>query len=272
MSRHLGKVFVAIGATLAAVAMMAPAAQADTPEVGYEQFAGCPSPKTENPTVRTCIRGVVTSGHIRFGKTDMPISIPIGLSGGIDTFGGGFFSSPKGGMESIKEPVPGGLFGGTKLLANLLNLKQLDLYAVTELAGTPGFSPSLLHLPIKVHLINAALGNNCYIGSNANPMVLDLTTGTTSPPPPNKPIAGVTPGTGFEPVREILFLNNGTYVDNSFAAPGATGCVLKLGGGGFSLNVNSLVNSKVGLPAPAGINEAVMNLNAEVASSEFVYP
>jgi hypothetical protein len=43
---------------------------------------------------------------------------------------------------------------------------------------------------VKVRLENPFLGSECYVGSNSSPVVLNLTTGTTSPPAPNKPIKG----------------------------------------------------------------------------------
>jgi len=43
---------------------------------------------------------------------------------------------------------------------------------------------------LEVRLENPFLGNSCYIGSNAHPVVIEFTSGTTSPPAPNKPING----------------------------------------------------------------------------------
>jgi len=37
----------------------------------------------------------------------------------------------------------------------------LTLYAVTELAGRPQVSLPEITLPVKVHLVNPVLGNNC---------------------------------------------------------------------------------------------------------------
>lgn len=135
-------------------------------------------------------------------------------------------------MPPVPQIVPGGIVGLTGLtwLAELLGSAEQALYADIELAGTPG--PPLLEtlsLPVKIHLTNTVLGNNCYIGSNANPILLDLITGTTSPPPPNKPITG-TESTISSTPNEVLDLENGTYVENSFAAGEANGCVLTISG------------------------------------------
>ena len=44
-------------------------------------------------------------------------------------------------------------------------------------------SGTAIQMPVKVKLDNRLLGSNCYIGSNSSPMVLNLTTGATAPPP-----------------------------------------------------------------------------------------
>jgi hypothetical protein len=256
-----------------AVAMLAPMAQATTPAPGYTQFAGCPSP-AENPAVEACIRSVVKGGHFQMGSKDVPISNPMTLSGGTDNELRGFTYNSKGGLSPVKQQVPGGVIGLTGLdwLVNFLSIEQLKLYAVTELAGTPLFGGvTSLTLPIKVHLINPVLGNNCYVGSSSNPITLHLTTGTTSPPPPNSPITGVEPGFTFDEALEILHLENATFVDNSFAAPGASGCTLTLLGF-IPVSINGLVNTQSGLPSPAGTNETVQNVDTDLVGSFNVYP
>jgi len=118
----------------------------------------------------------------------------------------------------------------------------------------------------KVKLDNPFLGSSCYIGSNSNPIQLKLTTGTTSPPPPNTPISG-SPGepAGIEEGAIIAFKNN-KLVDNSFAAPGANGC----GGILFSWAVDPFVNSIVGVPSAAGTNTAILEGNTYIADANAV--
>jgi hypothetical protein len=261
-----------IGA-LAAIALLAPVAQAETPATGYEQFDGCPSPKSENAAITTCVRSVVTGGHFKMGNKEVPITNPITLSGGIESNSEGFDYTSKGGLSEAKQPVPGGLIGLTGLdwLINVLNVEQLKLYAVTELAGTPKItSVEKVGLPIKVHLINPVLGNKCYVGSNTTPINLHLITGTTAPPSPNKPITGNPPKYVFNPSSEILTGTGGTFVDNSFAAPGASGCMLNLGL--LSINIDSVIDLASGLPSAAGTNETVQNYDIEIVETELVYP
>ncbi|HEV7482891.1 MAG TPA: hypothetical protein VGO13_07315 [Solirubrobacterales bacterium] len=271
-SKHVTKAIGAAVMALVAIAMVAPMAQADTPAAGYTQFAGCPSIK-ENPVMSTCIRSVVSSGHFKMGSKDVPIEHPITLSGGADEFLGNFAANSKGGMPPVKQKVPGGIIGLTGLtwLAEFLGIEALTLYAATELAGAPSFSGfNNITLPIKVHLINATLGNSCYVGSVTNPITLHLTTGTTSPPLPAKPITGVPPKFTIDE-KEIIHLDNGTYVDNAFSAPSASGCVLTLFGF-IPISINGLVNTQSGLPSAAGNNETLQVLSTELVDVRLVYP
>jgi len=267
------RLLTAFGAAVAALALLAPAAPAAEPAPGYEQFAGCPSPE-EDPEITSCIRSEVNGGHFQMGSKDVQITNPIVFSGGYREDGSGYDASPQGGLLPAKQEVPGGLVGITGLdwLVDLLDAEALELYAVTELAGQPGFP---IHqpftLPIKVHLINPALGNNCYVGSDSNPIMLKLTAGTTNPPPPNEPISGQPPKLEIDFETGIGHLKDGIFVDNSFSAPGANGCKLVLAGLPV-IGINGLVNTQAGLPSPAGTNETVQEFDGEAVERALVYP
>ena len=276
-SNRFARLLVAVAGLVLAFAMLSPVAQAKKPNPGYEQFAGCPDPTTENPKIATCVRSEINGGHFKMGSKTVPIEKPITLTGGVEKLFAPsvlFFNS-EGGLTKVKQKVPGGIIGLTGLtwLAEFLGSDALTLYATTELAGTAIVAgTSFAQLPIKVHLENTTgvLGKNCYVGQTGSPIVLNLTTGTTAPPPPNKPISGKIPQLEFEPVREIQKANNGVYVDNSFAAPGANGCVLTLFGF-IPISINGLVNAQSGLPSPAGTNETVQEFDAEVVNAFFPY-
>ena len=271
--RIFGRLLIPAVAALAALALLAPSASAATPAPGYAQFAGCPSPE-ENPNIEACITSVVDGGHFQMGSKNVPITKPIKLSFGVEALFQGYDTSPAGGLAPAKQEVPGGVIGLTGLdwLINFLSLEGLKLYAVTELAGTPtNISTNTITLPVKVHLINPVLGNSCYVGSSSNPIVLNLITGTTNPPPPNEPITGKEPEFGVDFEKEIFQLKNGTFVDNSFAAPGANGCKLTLFGF-LPISINGLVNTQSGLPAAAGTNETVQHFDNEIAAPFRVYP
>jgi len=275
LARRFG---VVVAMLAAAVALFAPTAQAvEEPALGFGQFAGCPN-NEEVPELEVefdvvfCLHSVVTGGHLQAGSKDVPITNPITLTGSTDGAFEEFRYNSQGGLSKAKQEVPGGVIGITGLdwLVKFLNADALKLYAITELAGEPSkLTFTSVTLPIKVHLVNPVLGNNCYIGSDTKPIVLNLITGTTEPPGPNEPITGVEPS--FKEENEIVYLENGTFVDNSFAVPGASGCKLTL----FPflpISLDGLVNGQAGIPAAAGTNEAEQELDLEIALHESVFP
>ncbi len=272
--RRLAMLLPALGAALVLVGLLASSASATTPAKGYERFAGCPSP-AEDPEVLLCERAVIDGGHFQMGSKDVPITNPITLSGGVH-FGGALVATSKGGLTPVKQKVPGGVIGLTGLtwLLELLGSEALTLYAVTELAGQPklGEGAESISLPIRVHLENSVLGKNCYVGSFTNPIKLNMTFNTTSPPAPNKPISGTFPTEGTSDLPGVFLLEKGVLVDNSFAAPAASGCVLTLFGF-IPINIDGLVNLQSGLPSAAGTNETKQNVKTlELVSPETVYP
>lgn len=264
-----------VAAMAALFALVASSASARTPAAPYGAFAGCPSPE-ENPAVEGCYTSTIKSGHFKMGNKNVPIEKPMILSGGFDFFGK-VTSSPAGGLTKVKQKVPGGVIGLTGLtwLTEFLGSDALTLYATTELAGAPSspLEPPVT-LPIKVHLENSTgvLGPKCYVGSNSNPIVLNMIVGTTNPPPPNTPITGVPPTfAGDESRPGVVLANNATFVDNSFSAPGANGCVLTLFGF-IPVSINGLINAQSGLPAPAGTNETVQVIDTALVERSLVYP
>ena len=93
--------------------------------------------------------------------------------------------------------------------------------------------------------------------------MLNLTTGATSPPAPNKTIKG---NPGKINVEEGLLTDEGnSLVNNSFAAPEAEGC-----GGIFSFLIDPLVDAKLGLPSAAGHNTAILNGKLQQAGAKTV--
>lgn len=265
-SKHVSRAVGAVVAAFAVIALMAPLASAATPAPGYEQFAGCPT-KAEKSTVSTCLKSVVTGGRFKIGSKEVPIENPITLSGGANGQLKEFAFNSKGGLTVVKQKVPGGVIGLTGLtwLLEFLGSEALTLYSAAELAGTPEFFGfSAIKLPLKFHLINGTLGNNCYIGTSSSPVNLFLTVGTSGK------LTGKVPAIS-EDEKEILHLKGGVYVDNTFTAPGANGCVLTLFGF-IPISINGLVNSQSGLPAASGVNEAVQNIETEFVEVGLVYP
>lgn len=271
-SKTLTRLLTMAGMAILAIALFAPMAQAkEEPQPGFEQFRGCPRP--EEKVMALCVHSEVTGGHLQMGKKTVPIENPLTLTGGTNEIFEEFTANSEGGLSKTPQKVPGGVLGLTGLtwLLEFFGSEALTLYATTELAGPPtNFSFNSVRLPIKVHLTTPSnvLGSNCYIGSNTNPIVLNNTTLTTNPPPPNKPITGQEFEISEE--NEIAYLKNGIFVDNAFAVPGASGCVLKLFGF-IPISLNGFVNEQAGLPSAAGKNEAVQETDIEFTLQSSVY-
>jgi len=274
--RALG-VTMALVATVMALTVASPAMATPTGE--WAVFAQCP---LANAELSACLWAKSESGEFVAGKQKVPITNPITLQGGFienEETGALTFVGAENGVTLSKSPqtVPGGLAGliNCKEISNFLERIACELVfenkvtgvtETTELAA-PASSIGLneanllsetgtaLQLPVKVRLENPFLGSECYIGSNASPIVLKLTTGTTAPPLPNKPIKGKLGSTEIGGEGTILKILSNSLVDNSFAAPGSSGC----GGILFSWLLDPIINGKLGIPAAAGHNTAILN-------------
>lgn len=245
------------------------------PKGEFAQFKECP---LSRPNLVFCVYAKSSGGGFTLGKKTVPLVNPVTLQGGLEfnekeePF---FFGAENGDtLSKTPQPVPGGLLGITAptwwpkflqdLFNNYINEGFTGVDATVELAG-PATNVKVsinnlvleegtaLGLPVKIKLSNPFLGSNCYIGSNSKPVQIDFTTGTTSPPPPNKPIKGAVGSLTTNPAGTLITVSGGKFVNNSFAAPGASGC-----GGIFSFLVDPFVNSITGLPSPAGTNTATL--------------
>jgi hypothetical protein len=274
---------IAAAAPLAALAVASPAL-AGEPTGEYAVFKQCP---LAAPGVTSCVYSVTTSGKVQIGSTNTPITNPI-------IFQGGTIRDPATETETWVEaangetlshspqPVPGGLLGiiapeslplGLGQTINKLVSEGLaGVNATTELVGKPQYNFDHLAngigvglvLPVRIHLENPSLlGPACFIGSSGSPVTLKLTTGTTSPPPPNTPITG-NPGTvEIKNEGKLVVSNNDSAVDNAFSVPEAHGC----GGLLLSLVIDPAIDLKLGLPSAAGKNTAVLNGKLEQATA-----
>lgn len=263
-----------------------------TPTGEYAPFDNCPLSRA---TLDGCFYAETTSGFITLGQKTTPIKNPVVLQLGLEWPEEEGIISPNlqvfgaedgNTLTKTPQPVPGGLLGVVapswwpSFLRNLFNetINQglTGVTATMELAApASGIKLNMgallaaqgtgLSLPVKIKLGNSFLGNSCYIGSNSNPIVLNLTTGTTSPPPPNQPISGSVGEPSVNEAGELVTVKNNRLVNNSFAAPGANGC-----GGIFSFLVDPFVNSIVGVPSPAGTNTAVLEGKTLIAIAQAV--
>jgi hypothetical protein len=271
---------------LASVASAAP----HNPTGEFAPFADCP---LNNSQVDSCFYSLSSGGTFTIGNKAVPLKNPVTLQGGLELLEEAplgeefrFVGAEDGNtLSKTPQPVPGGLLGITapswwpQILKDLFNEVVINqgatgVTATVELAKpASSVKVSLLNyieqkgtaigLPVKVKLGNAFLGSNCYIGSNSNPININLTTGTTAPPPPNTPITGAL-GTGkANEAFSLITFEGGRVVNNSFSSPGANGC----GGILFSWLVDPFVDSILGTPSPAGKNTAILEGKQQVAES-----
>jgi hypothetical protein len=147
------------------------------------------------------------------------------------------------------------------------------VYETIELAGTPytsiekilqGNYPGVI-APVKIKGENAwisKLGDVCYIGSDAEPIVQNLTSGKST-----SPLTGITiEGShgeldGMHEGQEVVLVHS-DLVDNTYAVPAAV-CT-----GPYSTAISATINKEFGLPAPAGasITELKGSLYSATAS------
>lgn len=236
------KLTLAVAAVVATMALFLGAGAA---QAAFPNYAGCTAVR---PETDACIDVQNRTGNLNIKGFNVPLGESLEIRGTL--LGDGTVTPPfvpaTGTNGFIARPVavPGGLVGIEWLPGN-------SVLAITELAGSSSairinIATNSITVPVKVRLVNLLLGMDCHIGTNRNPVVLNLITGTTSPPAPNRPISGAR-GRASVVDREIIFTDN-LNVENSFAVPGATECGLGLG------LINALVNLKLQLPSAAGNN------------------
>jgi hypothetical protein len=278
------KLLVTAAVMVSAAIVGVPSAMAN----GYSVFAQCPLGTAH---MNGCIYSPTESGKVTLGKQTVPIENTQVLQGGLLREEEPFVKHMVGALNGetlTKTPqnVPGGLAGivkcteikGSGLVEKALRLTcKLTLEngvtgvnAITELAA-PASAVAIntqaeqsgegvaLKLPVKVRLENPLLGGECYVGSEAEPIKLELTTGATT-------VGGPTGNPGTLSTSEeggIAIISGISLVSNSFAAPAATGC------GPLGL-LDGTVDSQIGLPSAAGSNIAVLNGKVEIANSELV--
>lgn len=274
------------GGAMAALSLLVFAASAlaasHHPTGEFEQFGECP---LNRATITTCVYSVSSEGSFTIGNKTVPLVNPVVLQGGYEGAGEAvkFYGAENGDtLSKTPQPVPGGLIGIRApkwwpiwiqdWFNNQIDEGLTGVQATVELAGpSSGLTDvhlntanllfekgTALGLPVKIHLSNAILGSECYIGSASEPLHLNFTTGTSGE---LTGAAGtMTPNKGFT----LLTFSGGKFVDGTFSAPGANGC-----GGIFSFLVDPLVEAILGVPSGEGENSATLagTLQAGVAKA-----
>lgn len=283
--RKVPRWLLAAGLTVAVCALSAGPAMAATKKKTspFAVFTQCPTSITN---LTDCVYSKSTSGSFTIGSTTVTIgSTPIVFQGGLETTANGdIFEGAANGdtLSQVPLTVPGGLLGLTPpdlfpqplqgIIDQAINSFN-GVAATAELVGTPAFSfenfltgdGPTVSLPVQIQLSNPFLGNACYIGSSSDPVTLNLTTGTTSPPSGVTPLKGTHGKLQFKDQGNLVLAPRDSIVDNTFAVPGATGC-----GGIFSALVDPIVDLKTGIPAAAGTSSAVLDGSSDLASASAV--
>lgn len=247
-------------------------AASQNPKGAYAPFAQCPLSRA---TITDCIQVLSTDGSFTVGQRTVPLKNPVTLQGGFEGEGTGikFFGAENGDtLSKTPQPVPGGLGGITAptewpvflqdWFNDLIGEGRSGVNATLELTGpSKGLTDVKLNtanlvyeeqialgLPVKIHLENEAiLGPNCYIGSDSDPVQIDLTTGTSGG------LKGSSGRSTFSKQETTLTFEDGRLVNSTFEAPKASGC-----GGIFSFFVDPLVNETLGLPLGKGESLAIL--------------
>lgn len=238
--------FGAAVATTAALATAGPALAA------FPDFSDCPRTA---PGVTACVNIQSSTGSMTIKGFTVPLGDSLQIRGALapTETGGSVFYPPRGKSGFFAKPVqvPGGILGID------LPLSANKVTATATLAGSPSqiridANEANVSLPMKLKLSNPLIGAFCQIGTDSNPAYINLITGTTNPPAPNRPISGRVGELRLGTTFPGLLIDDNLNVDNAFAVPGASGCGLGLG------LINTVINAKLKLPSAAGNNELIV--------------
>ena len=247
-------------------------------------------------SVAACTAGNVASGSITIGNITTPVVRPVNVQFGFwtppnaaaggDNTGPGLIPSYAGGVlpppaglsamlvtkpDLIPQKLTTALGCSTTTSAVVKNIctqaenfggKYQDVYALAQSAGQiTNFGVLTWTQRIKFKLINPLLGSNCYIGSDNNPIVInpELSVG-----PGGQLQVLPDPNPTKHPDTEVLAITLASAIDNTFSAPGVTGCGP---GGAKNIPVNSALDVGTGLPAASGVNSLTLTGSFGIAAT-----
>jgi hypothetical protein len=241
-------------------------------------------PAANGLSVAACVAGDATSGTLTIGNISTPVVRPVNVQFGFFTppnasFGGdnttgivnyaGGILPPPAGVSAMLSTKPDlipeslttalGCPGTNKVVENLCQKakyyggRYLDVYGLAQSAGQlTNFGVLNWTQRIKLKLINPLLGNNCYIGSNNNPIVVNP---QLSIAPGGQLIEESDPNPAKHPDTAVLDITKATASDSTFTAPAVTGC----GPGGLAnIYVDEAIDTSAGLPAASGVNSLTL--------------
>lgn len=240
-------------------------------------------------------------GSYRVGSITVPLVKPVRLQFGSavnEETGAETFVPASNGAQSLipgREPVPGepishissaeqeelGWSTGLKESYRQAQKHRASLakaYEKIEYAGPLSIDRSNLlseegtavRAPVMVRAENrwlSNLGDSCTIGSEAEPIVQELTTGTSVSPLTGEELHGAVGELHFNEAFTEVIIDHSNLVDNKYAVPGAV-CT-----GPFSTEVAATIDKEFGVPAVAGASETELkgtlwNSTAEATAQE----
>lgn len=262
---------VTLGIAAPAAAYLAKPAPAGAyraqPAPGWGVFRQCPVTGTLAPAgsgkVKVCLHGVATVGTINIGGLDTTFRGPGLVQGGTGTLGappawadaldGQSFSAPQ---QVLAKPVLAALGNPQGVVPPAQSLVFVEAQQAGPMAFGVVGNAVVTTIPLSFHLINPLLGPSCFVGTPNDPVVLNLTTGTS----------GTLTGTlgSLNVAHGAIAYTIGTeVVDGQFSTPGATGC----GSGGVW---DSAIDTNNGLPSASGANEAILYGSFDLATARQV--
>jgi hypothetical protein len=292
-------VLAAASAGLAAPALAGPSAPATLakgpgyppPKGIYAPFINCPlnDPMmhevmdTNGGGFTACTAGLATGGSIKIGNITTSIVENVDVQFGFVIPPGDVNGYPAPAVPPLAgtsailstkpDPIPESLTTALGCPSSNTTVEKLCQEAqanpsdnkVSALAQEAGEISNFALLswtqPVKFRLVNPLLGTNCYIGSDENPVVVNP---SLSIGPGGSVQQEFDPAPTVHPDTFVLALNGAVASDNTFSAPGVTGC----GPGGVAnVAVDDALDASSGLPAAAGANSLTLTGNFAVGAT-----
>ncbi|NKZ04628.1 hypothetical protein [Actinomadura latina] len=203
-----------------------------------------PLPAGQDPKLATCLQLVVTGGSMKLGGLTQEITQPMRTV--IQAVQPSWsepavFTSVK--MTGKPMTVPGGVIGLLGFpIGGIDDLPYNKVQVQAKYAGGFDFNLPTTAINMKIKLINDAIGNGCFIGSNKDPMKLNLAIDFST-------ITVVTEGDINDPFSSPPILRMPTE-DKTFAVPKTYGCGI----------FGPIIDWKAGLPSASGQNAASFQL------------
>lgn len=190
----------------------------------------------------SCLTFVIKGGEINLGGMNIEIEPSSMMLAGGEVPATHDWFPDSGWLHASPITVPGGALGtGSEDFGPLGITAHVEEAGTSQMTGT-GIANLGFRMPVKLKLSNPLLGNNCYIGSDDDPIVfsLDIDENTISSDPSRHGSIEDTVGGG-------TYYTDVEGFGDDFSVPEASGC-------GAIAPMDWAVNLRAGLPSPAGSN------------------